>query len=83
MPSLAEVALLIFTEIENTSVDIVICRDQPAHLMKYVPITLIDFTRIGGEGFAQLVVAACNAPEVFDLIEEALVKVAIAVEVLL
>lgn len=36
----------------------------------------------GKEGFAQLVVAGCNAPEVFDLVEEALDKVAIAVKFL-
>ena len=36
----------------------------------------------GKEGFAQLVVAGCNAPEVFDLVEEALDKVAMAVEFL-
>ena len=36
----------------------------------------------GKEGFAQLVIAGGNAPEVFDLVEEALDKVAMAVKVL-
>ena len=36
----------------------------------------------GKEGFLQLVVTGCNAPEVFDLVEEALDKIAVAVEFL-
>jgi hypothetical protein len=36
----------------------------------------------GKEGFAQLIVTGCDAPKVFDLVEEAFDKVAISVEFL-